>query len=93
VLELIKLKNGGKNCPARKNRKKKDNYDFTKEITRLQTPRRSSRKRQSQSILNSLPLSGEKDILFSFTTDTKGSTPRVMEHVALSGMGKAHTIG
>jgi hypothetical protein len=45
--ELIKAKNGEKNCPARKNRKREDNDDFRKEIASLQTPRRSSKKRQS----------------------------------------------
>jgi hypothetical protein len=53
VLELIKGKNGEKNCPARKNRKREDSDDFRKEIAPLQTPRRSSKKRQSQPILNS----------------------------------------
>jgi hypothetical protein len=83
VLELIKPKNGGKNCPARKNRKKKDNYDFIKEIARLQMPRRSNKKRQNQPIHNSLPLSRGKDILFSFAMDITESPPQVMEHVVL----------
>ena len=43
--ELIKAKNGEKNCPAGKNRKREDNDDFRKEIAPLQTPRRSSKKR------------------------------------------------
>jgi hypothetical protein len=93
MLELIKPKNGEKNCPARKNRKREDNDDFIKEIARLQTPRRSSKKRQSQPILNSAPLSREKDFLFSFTTNTTESTPPVREEVVSSGMGKADTIG
>jgi hypothetical protein len=59
VLELIKGKNGEKNCPARKSRKREDSDDFRKEIAPLQTPRRSSKKRQSQRILNLIPLSGE----------------------------------
>jgi hypothetical protein len=59
VLELIKGKNGGKNCPVRKSRKREDSDDFRKEIAPLQTPRRSSKKRQSQPILNLIPLSGE----------------------------------
>ena len=87
--ELIKAKNGEKNYPARKNRKREDSDDFRKEIALLQTPRRLSKKRQSQPILNSTPLSREKDSLFSFTTNT---TP-VREDVVSSGMGKADTIG
>jgi len=59
VLELIKGKNGEKNYPARKNRKREDSDDFRKEIIPLQTPRRSSKKRQSQPILNLIPLSRE----------------------------------
>jgi len=70
VRELIKAKNGKKNCPARKNRKREDSDDFIKEIASLQTPRRSSKKRQNQPILNSMPLSREKDFLFFFTTNT-----------------------
>jgi hypothetical protein len=35
MLELIKAKNGGKNCPARKNRKGEDSDDFIKEIAPL----------------------------------------------------------
>jgi hypothetical protein len=56
MLELIKGKNGGKNYPARKNRKREDSDDFRKEIVPLQTLRRSSKKRQSQPILNLIPL-------------------------------------
>jgi hypothetical protein len=59
VLELIKGKNGEKNCPARKSRKREDSDDFRKEIAPLQTPGRSSKKRKSQRILNLIPLSGE----------------------------------
>jgi len=70
MLELTKAINGAKNCPARKNRKREDSDDFIKEIALLQTPRRSSKKRQNQPILNSIPLSREKDFLFSFTTNT-----------------------
>jgi hypothetical protein len=70
VLELIKAKNGKKNCPARKNRKREDSDDFIKEIAPLQTPRRSSKKRQNQPIPNSMPLSREKDFLFFFTANT-----------------------
>ena len=92
MLELIKAKNGEKNCPARKNRRREDNDDS---IKRLQTPRRSNKKRKSQPILNSTPLSREKDFLFSFTTNTIESTPPVRERedVVLSGMGKFDTIG
>ena len=93
MLELLKPKNGGKNCPARRNRKRKDNDDFIKEILPLQPPRRPSKKRQSQPILNSTPLSRKKDFLFSFTTNTTESTPPVREDVVSSGMGKANTIG
>jgi hypothetical protein len=75
MLELIKAKNGEKNRPARKNRKREDSDDFIKEIAPLQTPRRSSKKRQSQPILNSIPLSREKDFLVSFTTDATEPTP------------------
>ena len=93
MLELIKARNGEKNCPARKNRKREDNNDFIKEIAPLQTPGRSSKKRQNQPILNSIPLSREKDFLFSFTTNTTGFTPPVREDGVSSGMGKADTIG
>jgi hypothetical protein len=61
VLESIKPKNGEKNWPARKSRKREGNDDFIKEIVRLQTPRRSSRKGQSQPILNLIPHPREKD--------------------------------
>ena len=93
MLELIKAKNSEKNCPARKNRKREDSSGFIKEIVPLQTPRRSSKKRQSQPILNSIPLSWERDFLFSFTTETTESTPPVKEDVVSSGMGKADIIG
>ncbi len=76
VLELIKPKNGEKNWPARKNRKREDNDDFIKDIVRLQTPRRSSKKRQNQPILNSIPLPLEKEFLFSFNTNTVESIPQ-----------------
>ena len=93
MLEIIKAENGEKNCPARKNRKREDSDDFIKEIAPLQTLRRSSKKRQSQSILNLIPLSREKDFLFSSTTNTTEFTPPVREDVVSSGMGKADTIG
>jgi hypothetical protein len=91
--ELIKAKNGEKNCPARKNRKREDSDDFRKGIVPLQTPRRSSKKRQSQPIFNSTPLSREKDLLYSFTTNTTESTPPGGKDVVSSGMDKADTIG
>jgi hypothetical protein len=93
MLELIKAKSGGKNCPARKSREREDSDDFIKEIASLQTPRRSSKKRQSRPILNLIPLSREKGFLFSFTTNTTEFTPPVREDVVSSGMGKADTIG
>ena len=52
MLELIKAKSGEKNCPGRKSRKREDSDGFKKEIALLQMPRRSSKKRQSQSILD-----------------------------------------
>jgi len=93
VLELIRLKNGEKNCPARKNRKREDSDDFRKEIAPLQTPRWSSKKRQRQPILNSIPLSREKGFLFSFTTNATEFTSQVRGDVVSSGMGKTDTIG
>ena len=54
MLELIKAKSGGKNCPGRKSRTRGDSDGFIKEIALLQTPRRSSKKRRSQSILDSI---------------------------------------
>ena len=93
MLELIKAKNGEKNCPARKNRTREDSDDFRKEIAPLQTPRRSSKERQNQPILNSIPLFREKDFLFSFTTNTTEFTPPVREDGVSSEMGKADTIG
>ena len=44
-----------KELSRQKNRKREDSDDFIKEIAPLQTPRRSSKKRQSQPILNSIP--------------------------------------
>ena len=94
MLELIKAKNGEKNCPARKNREREDSDDFRKEIAPLQTPRRSSKKRQNQPILNLIPLSREKDFLFSFTTNTTEFTPPVGGGDSVSSeIGKADTIG
>jgi len=84
MLELIKAKSDEKNCPARKSRKREDNDDFIKEIAPYRTPKRSSKKRQSQPILNSIRLSGEKDFLFSFTTNTTEPTPLVREDVVSS---------
>jgi hypothetical protein len=56
MLGLIKAKSGEKNCLARKSRKREDNDDFIKEIAPRWTPKRSSKKRQSQPILNSMVL-------------------------------------
>jgi hypothetical protein len=93
MLELIKAKSGEKNCPARKIRKREDSDDFIKEIAPLQTPRRSSKKRQSQPILNLIYLSGGKDFLFSFTTNTTEPTLPLREDVVSLGMGKADAFG
>ena len=87
TLELIKAKSGEKNCPAKKSRKREESDDFIKEINPRQTPKRSkrsSKKRQSQPILNSLRLSEGKDFLFSFTTNAREPTPQVKEDVVLS---------
>jgi hypothetical protein len=54
VLEYIKAKNGERNCPARKSRKKGDSDDLIKKIVLLQTLRRSSKKGQGRTILNSI---------------------------------------
>jgi hypothetical protein len=70
MLELIKGKSVAKNYSARKSRKREDNDDCIKEIPPHRAPKRSSKKRQSQPILNSIRLSGEKDILFTFTPNT-----------------------
>jgi hypothetical protein len=64
MLGLIKAKNGEKNCPARKNREREDSDDFIKKIAALQTPRRSSKKRQNQPILNSILVSRGKDFIY-----------------------------
>jgi len=81
MLELIRAKSGGKNCPARKSRKREDSGDFIKEIAPRRTPKRSSKKGQSQPILNSIHLSRGKDFLFSFTAHTTEPTPLVREEV------------
>ena len=93
MLELIKAKSGEKNCPARKNRTREDSDDFIKEIVPLQTPRRSSKRRQNQPIPNLIPLFRERDFLFSFTTNTPEFTPPGREDLVSAGMGKADTIG
>ena len=64
MLGLIKAKNDGKSCPARRNRKREDSDDFIREIPPLQTPGRSSKKRQNQPILKSIPLSRGKGFLY-----------------------------
>ena len=82
--ELIKAKSDEKNCPAWKSSKREDKNDFIKEIAPRQTPKRSSKKRQSQPILDLIHLSGGKGFPFSFTTDTGKATPRVKEDVVSS---------
>ena len=93
MLELIKGKNGEKNCPARKNRKREDNDDFIKEIARLQRPRRSSKKRQSQPILNSTPPFPGIRLPILLCHEYYKVYPSVREDVVSSGMGNADTIG
>ena len=93
MVEHIKLKNAEKNCPVRKNRQRKDSNDFIKEIPPLQTPGRSSKKRQNQPIFNSIPLSRGKEVPFSITTNTAESTPPVTEDMVPSEVGKADIIG
>jgi hypothetical protein len=93
VLEFIKAKSGGKNCPVRKNRKREDSDGFTKEIPPLQTRRRSGKKRQNQAIHNSVDLSGEGNSLIFITTNTPGYACLEREEVVSSRMGKADAIG
>jgi hypothetical protein len=93
VLEFIEEKSGGRNCLARKNRKREDSDGFIKEIPPLQMRRRSGKKRQNQAIHNSMDLSGEGNSQFFITTNTPGSTCLVREEVVSSGMGKADAIG
>ena len=93
MLELTKAKKGEKNCPARKNRKREDSGDFIKETALLQTPRRSRKKRQRQTIFSSISLSREKDFLFSFTVNTAELTTPAREDAASSGIGKPDVIG
>jgi hypothetical protein len=82
MLGHIKAKSGEKNCPARKSRKKREEDNFKKEIAPRQRPKRSSKKRQSQPILNSIRLSGGKAFLLSFATNPRGEpTPSVREEV------------
>ena len=90
MLRIIKAKNGGKNCPARKNRKREDSDDFIKEIPPLQTSGRSSKKRQNQPILNSIPLPRGKDFLYH---EHYRAHPPVREDVVSPAMGKADAIG
>jgi hypothetical protein len=54
VLEFTEAKSGEKNCLASRSRKREDSDDFIKEIARLQTPRRSSKKSRNQLILDSI---------------------------------------
>jgi hypothetical protein len=67
VLEPTEAKSGKKRNLARRSRKRKESGDFTREIAPRRTPKRSSQKRQSQPIRNSIHFSGGKDFLFSFT--------------------------
>jgi hypothetical protein len=64
ILELTKARSDEKNCPAWKSRKREDKNDFIKEIAPRQTPKRSSKKRQSQPILDSIHFSGGKAFHF-----------------------------
>jgi hypothetical protein len=93
VLEFIKAKSDAKSCLAKKSRKREDSDGFTKEIPPLQKRRRSGRKRQNQTIHNSVDLSGEGNSLLFITTDTPESSCLVREEVVSSGMGKADAIG
>jgi hypothetical protein len=81
--ELIEAKNGEKNYPARKSRKKEESASFIKESAPRRTPKRLSRKRTSRPILNSSCLSGEKNFLF-ITANTTKPAPPLREDVLLS---------
>jgi hypothetical protein len=92
VLEFIRAKSGGKNCLARKSRKKEDSDGFIREIPPLQKWRGSDKKRQNQAIHNLMDLSGGRDSLFFITMKTPGLTCLAREEVVSSGMGKADAI-
>jgi hypothetical protein len=72
VLEFIKAKSDGKNCLARKSRKREDSDGCIKETLPLQTRRRSGKKGQNQTIHNSMDLSGEGRSLLSLTQILQG---------------------
>ena len=82
--ELLEAKNGEKNYPARRSRKKEDSASFTKESEPRRTPKRLSKKRTSRPTLDLLRLSGEKNFLFIFTANTTKPAPPVGEDVLLS---------
>jgi hypothetical protein len=63
MLERIRAKSGEKKCLARKSRKREEDDDYKKEIAPHQTPKRSSKKRQSHPILNSIRLGKNLPIL------------------------------
>lgn len=63
MLERIRAKSGEKKCLARKSRKREEDDDYKKEIAPRQTPKRSSKKRQSHPILNSIRLGKNLPIL------------------------------
>jgi hypothetical protein len=75
--ELTKAKSGEKKYPARKSRKREGSASLAKEITPRRTLKRLSRKRTSRPILDLKRLSGEKDSLSIFTTDTTEPAPPV----------------
>jgi hypothetical protein len=93
VLEPIKAKNGEKNCPARKNRTREDSDDFIKEIIPLQTPRRSSKRRQNQPIPNLIPFSVKETSYSPLPRILQSLLLPVREDLVSAGMGKANTIG
>jgi hypothetical protein len=81
MLERIRAKSGEKNCPARKSRKREEDDDSKRQMGPRQTPKRSSKKRQSQPNLNSIRLSGGKAFLFFFTTNPRAFTLPLREDV------------
>jgi hypothetical protein len=66
MVEFIKAKSGEKKCPARKTRKRKDNGDYIREIAPHRTPKKSSKKRQNQPILNLNHLSEKRKGIYSY---------------------------
>jgi len=75
--ELTKAKSGEKKYPARKSRKREGSASLAKERPPRRTLKRLSRKRTSRPILDLKRLSGEKDSLSIFTTDTTEPAPPV----------------